>query len=111
MNSISVLGQSPHQLFTELTKAGVECSVRSHRMGVIVNDASTVIEITKYAAPSVALVLVAWLTKRPTRKLIITTKDKQIIHAEGSSVEEIETLLEMADKVDALAPNEKNTKR
>ena len=107
MNSISVSGQSPHQLCIELTKAGVECSVRLQRMGVIVNDASTVIEIAKYSAPAVAVVLAAWLTKKPTRKLVITTKDNKIIHAEGASVEEIAKLLDLADRVNVITPNEK----
>ncbi|MDH4610470.1 hypothetical protein [Pseudomonas sp. BN102] len=50
------------------------------------------------AAPWAALaaVLVAWIKSKSSRKVIITTKDNQVIHLEGLSPKETERLLEVA---------------
>ena len=52
--------------------------------------------------PSLASVLCAWLKNRRSRKLIITLADKTIIHSEGLSQKEIESLLPKTASVTAI---------
>ena len=52
---------------------------------------------TAAVATSVAAVLVAWLKARASRKVILTLRDKQIVHLEGYSVEEVKQLLNMTE--------------
>ncbi|WP_152989123.1 effector-associated constant component EACC1 [Pseudomonas citronellolis] len=69
----------------------------------------TVYGLLKTAAPWAALatVLVAWIKSRSTRKIIITTKDNQTIHAEGLSTKEIEQILEIAINLSVIDTNNK----
>lgn len=55
---------------------------------------SAVKEATPWGA--LAVVIVAWLKARSSRKVIITTRDNIVIHAEGLSVEEVAKVLERA---------------
>ena len=48
-------------------------------------------------AGSVAAVLVAWLKARASRKVILTLRDKRIVHIEGYSVEQVKELLPSVD--------------
>lgn len=52
---------------------------------------------TAAVASAVAAVLVAWLKARASRKVILTLKDKQIVHLEGYSVEEVKQLINMTE--------------
>ncbi len=52
---------------------------------------------TAAVASAVAAVLVAWLNARASRKVILTLKDKQIVHLEGYSVEEVKQLINMTE--------------
>lgn len=45
------------------------------------------------ALPALAIVVVQWLKARRSRKVMLQTKDKQVIHLEGYSVEEVAELL------------------
>lgn len=67
--------------------------------GTIVN-ASEAIEIIKAvgeasAIPALATVLVQWLKNKSSRK-ILQTKENEVMHLEGYSVKEIETILQKA---------------
>lgn len=42
---------------------------------------------------AISKVMVEWIDARKSRKIIITTKDGQIIHAEGYSINELEKIL------------------
>jgi len=42
---------------------------------------------------SISKVMIAWLEARKSRKIIITTEDNQIIHAEGYSISDIKKIL------------------
>ncbi len=47
--------------------------------------------------PSLAAVIVQWLKNKSSRKIIIQTMSKEIIHLEGYNIEEVEKALEIAE--------------
>ncbi len=49
--------------------------------------------------PAIASVLIQWLKGRNSRKIILQTKDREIIHLQGYSVKEVESLLEKAENI------------
>jgi hypothetical protein len=55
--------------------------------------------------PAVAAVVIAFINGRNGRKVIITTKDKMIVHAEGLSLPELERVLQIAENMIAIDPN------
>jgi hypothetical protein len=59
----------------------------------------------------VAAVLVAWLNTRPTRKAIVRTKDDVVIHVEGRSVKEVESLLKSAQSIMVMDTKPKKKKK
>lgn len=77
--------------------------------------AGEIIEILKAVGaasifPSLATVAVQWLKARSSRKLMLQTKDKQVIHLEGYSAEEVAALLEQANSLTVIEtkPNQAN---
>ena len=63
---------------------------------------------TAAIAGSMAAIIVAWLKARSSRKVIITLKDKQIVHLEGYSASEVKELLQLAEQIaviDTLSPS------
>lgn len=90
-----------HEPFTNLLKEN-----KIEYYGIALNsfgpvNAGEILEIIKTVGntalwPSLATVVVAFIRARKSRKIIIQTKDNQILHAEGFSVEEISKLLENA---------------
>lgn len=70
-------------------------------------NAGEILEIVKAVGnaalwPSLATVIVAFIRVRKTRKVIITTKNNMIFHAEGYSVEEISQILHEARSITAI---------
>lgn len=70
---------------------------------------SAVIEIVQAVGNAamwgaLATVLVAFINSRRGRKVIITTKDNIIVHAEGLSPKELEQVLEHAKNLTAIDP-------
>ena len=53
---------------------------------------------------ALAAVLVAFINSRRGRKVIITTKDNTVVHAEGLSPKELEKVLEQAKNLTAIDP-------
>lgn len=51
---------------------------------------------------SIAAVVVAFINSRRSRKVIITTKDGTVVHAEGLSQKELEKVLEQARDLTAI---------
>lgn len=74
--------------------------------GWIVDVFSAVKEATPWGA--LAVVIVAWLKAKSNRKVIITTKDNAVIHAEGLSVEDVIAILDKAKDVAAIEIPPKN---
>lgn len=75
--------------------------------GWIVDVFSAVKDGTPWGA--LAVVVVAWLTAKSNRKVIVTTKDNKIIHMEGLSVAEVIKVLEAAKDVGVIEiPSKEN---
>lgn len=75
---------------------------------VMASGTMIVLGQTAAIAGSVATIIVAWLKARSSRKVIITLKDKQVVHLEGYSAGEVKALLQVADQVaviDTLSPS------
>ena len=77
--------------------------------------AGEIIEILKTVGaasifPSLATVAVQWLKARSSRKLMLQTKDKQVVHLEGYSAKEVARLLEQANSLTVVdtKPNQAN---
>lgn len=93
--------------FTEaLFDGGIEFSRRIQlsevpaTSGWIIEVFSSVKEATPWGA--LAVVIVAWLRAKSSRKVIITTKDNTVVHAEGLSVEQVAKVLESAKNAAAI---------
>ncbi len=80
-----------------LNEHKVSYTMREQRSGLQM-AASGVAEVLQSAAMwgGLATVIVAFLKYRHSRKVIITTKDNQVIHAEGLTGKELEQILERA---------------
>ena len=55
------------------------------------------IALTTAITGPIATVLVAWLRARASRKVMLTLRDKAIIHLEGYSVEQVQQVLEVVE--------------
>lgn len=101
--------------FVELLNAhNVKHQMREVRTGVPMASGGTLelVQAIGNAAfwPSVATVLVAFIRSRRGRKVIITTKDGTLVHAEGLSQEELEQVLASAQSLMAIDPNKTEEK-
>ena len=70
----------------------------------VVMASASMIAVTQTVAASAAFatVLVAWIKSRASRKIIITTSDNKVFHAEGYSVAELEEIMLLARRVDVI---------
>ena len=86
-----------------LNEHNVAYSMREQRSGVQM-AASGVVEVLQTAAMwgSLASVIIAFLKYRHSRKVIITTKENEIIHAEGLTHKELESILTRAKSLTAI---------
>jgi Effector Associated Constant Component 1 len=87
----------------------VKYRIRDVRAGVPMAS-SEVIEIVQVVGNAamwgaLATVLVAFLKGWRGRKVIITTKDNIVVHAEGLTAKELEKVLEQAKNLTAIDPN------
>jgi len=71
----------------------------------VVMAAGVIVEILKVAIPSLAVVVVQWLKARSSRKVMLQTKDRQIFHLEGYSVQEVAALLKPAESLTVIDTN------
>ncbi len=95
---------------TELLDAeNLSWSMRQERSGVVMAS-SGVLEVALNAGAwvSIAAVLIAFIKARHGRRVMITTKEKEVIHAEGLTAKELEKILENAAWVTAIDPNKSN---
>jgi hypothetical protein len=103
MNSISAyVSKHSKSSFAEMLKENnIEFYEKNlFPAGTVVN-ASETIEIIKALGgasviPALATVLVQWLKNKSSRKIILQTKENEVIHLDGYSVKEIETILQKA---------------
>lgn len=68
---------------------------------VLASGMSVMVSLVQASAPWIAFsaVLVAWIKSKSSRKIIITTKDQTIIHLEGLSQNEVEKILDRAERI------------
>lgn len=90
--------------FTEALSAnGIEFSRRIQlaegpmAAGWVIEVFSAVKEATPWGA--LAICIVAWLKAKSNRKVIVTSKDNEVVHTEGLSVEDTIKILERAKDV------------
>ena len=83
------------QPFTALLQEGnVEFNMCTPPVGVVMNAGwSLDIVLSPAIIPSLAMVICVFLKNRRSRKVIITTHDDTVIHAEGLSQSEVERLI------------------
>jgi hypothetical protein len=91
-----------------LNEHGVPYQMREARMGVPMAS-SGVIEIIQAVGVAsawggLAAVLVAFIKARAGRKVIVTTKDNNVIHAEGLTAAELERVLSIAANIAVIDP-------
>ena len=89
-------GQS--EFLSLLSAHGVEYDERPHQLDVIMAGPATVLEIISENAP-LAAVLVAWFGARASRKVIIQTKNRDVVHIAGYSVKQVSKLLEATGSI------------
>ena len=92
-----------------LNEHGIQYQMREVRTGVPMASSETLelVQVVGNAAfwASLATVVVAFINSRRGRKIIITTKEGTVVHAEGLSPSELETVLERARNLTAIDPN------
>lgn len=103
---VCVFKESIQPISDLLNKEGLVWSRRSYPNGVIINSSEILDVVLNGAAwVSLATVLDAFIKAKHGRKIIITTKDNKVIHAEGMDHKEFENLLKQAVSVMAIDPN------
>jgi len=90
-----------------LNEHKIKYQMNERRSGEIVAGPSGVIELILSAAMwgALATVLVTFIKSRHGRKVTITTKDNNIIHAEGITEKELEKILKQSKNITAIDPN------
>jgi hypothetical protein len=83
-----------------LNEHEVKYQMHATRSGVPMASSET-LEIIKVIGsatfwPSLAMVIVAFLSRNRSRKVVITTANNKVVQAEGMSQKELETVLEKA---------------
>lgn len=91
---------------TLLNEYSVKYQIRQTRSGVPM-AASEIVEILQVASifPSLAAVICAYLKNKRSRKVIITTKDNIVVHAEGLSEAELSKILGHAKNLTVIETN------
>lgn len=92
-----------------LNEHDLKYQMRQVRAGVPMASGGA-LEVIKAAGeaaflPAIAAVVVAFINRRNGRKVIITTKDKTVVQAEGLSMAELEHVLKIAENITAIDPN------
>lgn len=102
---IDVFRNSADALRELLDESGIAFQEGPKPSGIQMN-AAEILSILEPAAicGSLATVLIAFIKSRRSRKVIITTKKQEVIHAEGLSPKELTELLKQARSVMAFDP-------
>lgn len=100
---------------TLLNEHQLKYQMRQNRAGIQAGPAG-VLEIVQAVGSAamwgaLATVIVAFINSRRGRKVIITTKDNVIVHAEGLSMAEIEVVLQHAKNMTAIATQNEDSVR
>jgi hypothetical protein len=92
-----------------LNEHNVKYRMHETRSGAIM-AASGVIEVLQSPAMwgALATIVVTFIKNRNGRKVIITTRDNEVIQAEGLSPKELEQILKRSKSLVAIDPNKDN---
>lgn len=107
--AIHVFKDSFNPIIELLDENDLAWSMREQRPELVMSS-SGIIEVALNASAwvSIASVLIAFIKARHGRKVMITTEENQVIHAEGLTPKELEKVLEKADWVVAIDPDRSN---
>ncbi|WP_321323627.1 hypothetical protein [Thiomicrorhabdus sp.] len=102
---LSLFKDSEKSFLAALDAEGIEHS----RVDLFTNQphASEIVESISALSKSmpwnaIAKVIVKWIDARKSRKIIITTEDGKVIHAEGYSIKELESILPKTERVSVI---------
>ena len=75
---------------------------------VVISGSSQIIEVIVNASVwvSLASVIITFIRAKNNRQVLITTKDKKIIHAKGLDSKQLEKILEQAQEISAIDPGQ-----
>ena len=101
---IFLLGSSSETLLPAFDSGGIKYINQVPPVGVVMASAGDTIQIIKDISDiipwgTIAAVFIAWLKYHPKRKIIFTSKNHTVVHAEGLSVKQIEQLLPHCEHV------------
>jgi hypothetical protein len=104
-----VFKQSFGPFIALLNEHGVKYQIHQTRAGVPMAG-SDVVEIVQAVGVAsmwagLAAVLVAFIKARTGRKVIITTKDQTVVHAEGLTASELKDILDRAASISVIDTN------
>jgi len=87
-----------------LNEHQIQYAIREQRANVPMAAASGIIELVQNPAMwgALATVIIAFTKTRRSRKVVITLKDKTVVHAEGLSQSELEKVLIHAKTLSAI---------
>lgn len=89
-----------------LNEHKIQYQIQSQRSGIHAGPGGIVEVIQAVGVASIwaslASVVVAYINSRRSRKVIITTKDNTIVHVEGLTMSELESVLEQAKSLTAI---------
>jgi len=103
---VALFKDSKESFLSLLKENDIAYTERTVRPGVVMAAGET-IEIIKALGeaslfPALATVIVQWLRARSSRKIIVQTKDKQVVHLQGYSVSDAERVLKSAESFSAI---------
>lgn len=107
--TVSLFKDSFDPFVALLDEHEIEYKTRAIPLGTFMASAET-IEIIQGVVGNAAMwgalatVVVAYIKARPARKVIITTRENTIIHAEGLTKKELESVLAQAKNLTAIDP-------
>lgn len=92
-----------------LNEHDVKYQMHANRSGSVM-AASGVIEVLQSTAMwgALATIVVTFIKSRNGRKVIITTRDNEIIHAEGLNPNELEEILKRSKNLSAIDPSKES---
>jgi hypothetical protein len=103
---VHVFKDSFHPMVELLNAHDLKYQIREQRSGAVMAS-SGVIEVLQTASiyAALAAVVVSFIKSRNGRKVIITTKDNEVIHAEGLNAKELEEIVKISKSLAAVDPN------
>jgi len=103
---VNVYKDSLNPILDLLNETNIEYQMRDECSGIVMAS-SGVIDVLVNASiwVSLASVVISYIKAKNGREVIITTKDRQIIHAKGLDSKQLENLLQHAKNIVAIDTN------